>query len=66
VLLASQQQISLLPTPRASEGTKGSPNQHGSRGDLTLTSLVIRLWLMTQESGSTGSSMGQRSDGGNK
>lgn len=41
VHLAEQQQ--LLPTPRASEGDKGSPNQRGSRGDLTLTSTAIRL-----------------------
>jgi hypothetical protein len=33
----------LLPTPRASEGAKGSPNQHGSKGDLTLSSAVVRL-----------------------
>jgi DNA (cytosine-5)-methyltransferase 1 len=37
-------QLPTLPTPRASEGTKGSPNQHGSRGDLTLTSKVIQMW----------------------
>jgi DNA (cytosine-5)-methyltransferase 1 len=33
----------LLPTPRASDGTKGSPNQHGSSGDLMLSSAVARL-----------------------
>jgi hypothetical protein len=37
------QAVSLLPTPRASEATKGSPHQHGSSGDLTLTSTVHLL-----------------------
>lgn len=30
----------LLPTPRATDGTKGGPNQHGSSGDLMLSSAV--------------------------
>lgn len=29
-----------LPTPRASDGEKGGPNQRGSRGDLTISSAV--------------------------
>jgi hypothetical protein len=33
----------LLPTPRASDGKKGSPHQHGSSGDLTLPSAVHLL-----------------------
>jgi hypothetical protein len=33
----------LLPTPRASEGPKGSPNQRGSSGDLMLTSAILQL-----------------------
>lgn len=33
----------LLPTPRASDGTKGGPNQRGSSGDLMLPSAVARL-----------------------
>jgi hypothetical protein len=33
----------LLPTPRASDGPKGSPNQHGSRGDLMLAPAVLNL-----------------------
>lgn len=33
----------LLPTPKASEGTKGSANQRGSGGDLTLTSTALLL-----------------------
>jgi hypothetical protein len=32
--------VRLWPTPRASDGDKGSPNQKGSRGDLTLPSAV--------------------------
>ncbi|WP_329374603.1 hypothetical protein OG896_29510 [Streptomyces sp. NBC_00669] len=32
----------LLPTPRASDGAKGGPNQRGSKGDLTLPSAVHR------------------------
>lgn len=37
------QAVALLPTPRASDATKGSPHQHGSSGDLTLTSAVHLL-----------------------
>ncbi|GAA2137870.1 hypothetical protein GCM10009760_18740 [Kitasatospora kazusensis] len=44
----------LLPTPRASDGTKGSPNQHGSKGDLTLSSAAYRI----------GAPMARRSRGG--
>jgi hypothetical protein len=33
----------LLPTPRASDGAKGSPRQRGSKGDLTLPSAAIGL-----------------------
>jgi DNA (cytosine-5)-methyltransferase 1 len=32
-----------LPTPRASDGTKGAPAQRGSKGDLMLPSAVMRL-----------------------
>lgn len=34
--------FSCLPTPRASEGEKGGPNQRGSSGDLTLSSAAVR------------------------
>ena len=34
---------SLLPTPRATDGTKGGPNQRGSSGDLMLPSAVMQL-----------------------
>ena len=33
----------LLPTPRATDGTKGRPAQRGSKGDLMLSSAVLRL-----------------------
>jgi len=33
----------LLPTPRATDGTKGGPNQRGSSGDLMLPSAVIKM-----------------------
>ena len=35
--------VSLLPTPRATDGTKGGPNQRGSSGDLMLPSAVTLL-----------------------
>ena len=35
--------LSLLPTPRATDGTKGGPNQRGSSGDLMLPSAVVQL-----------------------
>lgn len=34
---------SLLPTPRATDGTKGGPNQRGSSGDLMLPSAVVQI-----------------------
>jgi DNA (cytosine-5)-methyltransferase 1 len=35
----------LLPTPKATDGTKGCPAQRGSKGDLTLPSAAVRLDL---------------------
>jgi DNA (cytosine-5)-methyltransferase 1 len=35
--------VTLLPTPRAGDGEKGGPNQHGSKGDLMLPSAVMQL-----------------------
>ncbi|MEU4967822.1 hypothetical protein [Streptomyces smyrnaeus] len=35
--------VNLLPTPRASGGSKGGPNQRGSKGDLMLPSAVSQL-----------------------
>lgn len=34
--------MKLLPTPRATDGTKGGPNQRGSSGDLMLPSAVMQ------------------------
>jgi hypothetical protein len=41
--LADQVEHQLLPTPRATDGTKGGPNQRGSSGDLMLPSAVMEL-----------------------
>ena len=41
--LADQVEHELLPTPRATDGTKGGPNQRGSSGDLMLPSAVMGL-----------------------
>lgn len=35
--------VALLPTPRATDGTHGSPNQRGRKGDLMLPSAVVQL-----------------------
>jgi len=35
--------VTLFPTPRATDGTKGGPNQRGSSGDLMLPSAVTHL-----------------------
>ena len=39
----------LLPSPRATDGLKGSPGQRGSRGDLTLPSAAISVGDPTQD-----------------
>ena len=41
--LFSQLGGKLIPTPRASDGEKGGPNQRGSKGDLTVSSAVALL-----------------------
>jgi len=41
--LADQVEHQLLPTPRATDGTKGGPNRRGSSGDLMLPSAVMDL-----------------------
>lgn len=41
--LATAVQHKLLPTPRATDGSKGGPNQRGSSGDLMLPSAVQLL-----------------------
>ena len=38
-----QTTVALLPTPRATDGTKGGPNQRGSSGDLMLPSAVMLM-----------------------
>jgi len=38
-----ESECSLLPSPRATDGTKGGPNQRGSSGDLMLPSAVVAL-----------------------
>lgn len=37
----------LLPTPRASDGEKGGPNQRGSKGDLALPDVAHRIGDLT-------------------
>ena len=44
----------LLPTPRATDGTKGGPNQRGSAGDLMLPSAVLTLLPTPSVADSTG------------
>jgi DNA (cytosine-5)-methyltransferase 1 len=44
----------LLPTPRATDGTKGGPNQRGSSGDLMLPSAVSSLLPTPSVADSTG------------
>jgi hypothetical protein len=44
----------LLPTPRATDGTKGGPNQRGSSGDLMLPSAVHHLLPTPSVADSTG------------
>ena len=49
--------VSVLPTPRATDGTKGGPNQRGSAGDLMLPSAVHLLPTPTaMDSASSGGS----------
>ncbi len=53
----------LLPTPRATDGTKGGPNQRGSSGDLMLPSAVHQLLptpAATDANGARNSSSGRR------
>ena len=40
---AGRPDLALLPTPRATDGSKGGPNQRGSKGDLMLPSAVHQL-----------------------
>ncbi|MFD8545585.1 hypothetical protein [Streptomyces sp. NPDC059649] len=55
----------LLPTPRATDGAKGGPNQRGSKGDLMLPSAVSHISNSEPETAtSTGASTDQPFDGG--
>src|SRR5690606_29721986 len=51
--------VSLLPTPRATDGTKGGPNQRGSSGDLMLPSAVTLLPTPRASDGPDASSHGR-------
>ncbi|BCL14652.1 hypothetical protein GCM10017556_23910 [Micromonospora sagamiensis] len=56
----------LLPTPRATDGTKGCPGQRGSHGDLTLPSAAVRVPARTLPTprASDARGPGQHGDGG--
>ncbi|WP_230423212.1 hypothetical protein [Prauserella cavernicola] len=56
----ADQVVHLLPTPRASDGTKGSPGQRASSGDLTVSSAVALL--PTPTAARSGSNGAQRAD----
>ena len=60
--LADQVEHQLLPTPRATDGTHGGPNQRGSSGDLMLPSAVIGL-LPTPRASDTGTPGRRASEG---
>lgn len=49
--------ITLLPSPRASEGEKGGPNMRGSKGDLMLSSAVTRIGVSTPQLSDDGSKL---------
>jgi hypothetical protein len=50
----SQVIANLLPSPRASDGEKGGPNQKGSKGDLMLPSAVTRIGASTSRPSAAG------------
>jgi hypothetical protein len=52
----------LLPTPRATDGTKGCPGQRGSAGDLTLPSAAVRI--LPTPTGPDGRGPGRHGTGG--
>ncbi len=53
----------LLPTPRATDGTKGGPNQRGSKGDLMLPSAVTALLPTPAARDSKGTDLPSRTGG---
>lgn len=52
----------LLPTPRASDGDKGGPNQRGSKGDLALPAAVVHLLPTPTTANSHGNEENSRGD----
>lgn len=60
--LAAEVGTLLLPTPRATDGSKGGPNQRGSKGDLTLPSAAALL-LPTPRASDTGTPGRRASEG---
>ncbi|WP_205048941.1 hypothetical protein [Streptomyces alboflavus] len=54
--------VRLLPTPKATDGSKGGPNQRGSGGDLTLPSTAVRL-MPTPTAGDAKDTANFRADG---
>lgn len=59
--LFSQLGGKLIPTPRASDGEKGGPNQRGSKGDLTVSSAVA---LLPTPCSNEANGIGRHGDGG--
>jgi DNA (cytosine-5)-methyltransferase 1 len=55
--------LTLLPTPRATDGTNGGPNQRGSSGDLMLPSAVMEL-LPTPVAADAGTKRGSSAGNG--
>ncbi|MCW6007676.1 hypothetical protein K1W54_24450, partial [Micromonospora sp. CPCC 205371] len=56
----------LLPTPRATDGSKGCPGQRGSHGDLTLPSAAVQVAkVLPTPTVSDGRGPGVRSGGSN-
>lgn len=55
---------SLLPTPRATDGTNGGPNQRGSSGDLMLPSAVVTLLPTPSVADGTGGHLTRSGDRG--
>ncbi len=60
--LADEVEWLLLPTPKASDGIKGSPNQRHGNGDMTLPSAAASL-LPTQRASDTGTPGPPRGEG---
>jgi hypothetical protein len=61
-LLPSPGGAAFLPTPRATDGTKGGPNQRGSSGDLMLPSAVTHLLPTPSVADATGGHLSRGGD----